>query len=207
MNLSPVQIDAFTELVNIGIGHAANSLNEIIGTHITLNVPEINIVPLSELNFTDVGLNFESVAAVVQGFKGDYMGSASLLFPSESAVKLVSLLTGELMESPGLDTVRGGTLMEVGNIIINAVIGTISNQLDAHLNFNLPEYQESHFSELLPKFGSIEENGVVIIAKANLEISDQSIIGYVLFIYRVEDVDAMVRKVELLITSGGSDER
>jgi len=48
----------------------------------------------------------------------------------------------ENIQEEGLDSIRSGTLCEVGNILINAVLGTISNELRLNLEYTVPVYQE-----------------------------------------------------------------
>uniref|UniRef100_A0ACD5GZE0 Uncharacterized protein n=1 Tax=Desertifilum tharense IPPAS B-1220 TaxID=1781255 RepID=A0ACD5GZE0_9CYAN len=54
-----------------------------------------------------------------------------MIFPTESASTLVSLLTGEKPGTPDLEAVKIGTLLEVGNIVLNGVVGTVSNLFPA----------------------------------------------------------------------------
>ena len=103
MNLTPIQIDAFTELVNIGVGKAASSLNEIVDSHIILSIPHVDILPLRDLNTVIAAFQELPLTSVSQEFTGDYAGSAALIFPSDSAVKLVSVLTDTEIDSAGLD--------------------------------------------------------------------------------------------------------
>ncbi|MFC1592372.1 chemotaxis protein CheX, partial [Thermodesulfobacteriota bacterium] len=140
--LSEIEIDALTEIINIGVGKAASSLHDIIGTHIVLKVPRIELFPLEKLPEVVSRLDQKSVSSVLQSFQGDFTGSAALIFPPESAVRLVSALTGDEIASPSLDSVRGGTLMEIGNIVINSILGTMGNILECNLNFSLPEYRD-----------------------------------------------------------------
>ena len=49
MNLTPYQIDALTELINIGVGKAAGMLNQILEAHVNLQVPAIKIFPYTEI--------------------------------------------------------------------------------------------------------------------------------------------------------------
>ncbi|MCJ8296291.1 MAG: chemotaxis protein CheC, partial [Colwellia sp.] len=43
--LTPLEIDALTEIFNIGIGRAANSLNKMVSQTVDLTIPEIEILP------------------------------------------------------------------------------------------------------------------------------------------------------------------
>ncbi|HOJ97855.1 MAG TPA: chemotaxis protein CheC, partial [Methanospirillum sp.] len=42
-------LDGIKELVNIGVGRAAGSLNTMTGYHVTLRVPEISLCNLQDL--------------------------------------------------------------------------------------------------------------------------------------------------------------
>ena len=62
MQLSSSQLDALAEVVNIGVGRAAASLSELLGTRIELSVPQIQIK--SKLEST------ASELAILQNFDG-----------------------------------------------------------------------------------------------------------------------------------------
>ena len=47
--LSPERVDALKEVANIGAGHAATALSLMTGARIMIDVPTINVAPLSEL--------------------------------------------------------------------------------------------------------------------------------------------------------------
>jgi len=46
--LSPLELDALTELVNIGVSRSAGSLREMVGEEIILSVPKVELVGRSE---------------------------------------------------------------------------------------------------------------------------------------------------------------
>ncbi|MCP5102281.1 MAG: chemotaxis protein CheC, partial [bacterium] len=142
LKLSSMEIDALTEMVNIGVGKAASSLSDIIEEHILLKVPHVEIFPLDELPRVLSSFEAGEYSTVLQKFKGDFTGSSALVFPPKSAVRLVSALTGGEIDSPNLDAVRSGTLVEIGNIVINAILGTMGNMLESNFIFSLPEYRE-----------------------------------------------------------------
>jgi len=50
MNLTAVQEDALTEVINIGFGRAAASLSKLTGQRVQLEVPHIAMCPLDELS-------------------------------------------------------------------------------------------------------------------------------------------------------------
>jgi chemotaxis protein CheC len=137
------QLDALQEFINIGVGRAAGMLNEMVESPILLNGLVLNVFD-SEAVKREVKIRFNNhcLSVVRLDFSGSFSGSAELIFPTESASALVSLLTGEDRDSPDLDEVKIGTLTEVGNIVINGVLGSISNLLKQQMNYRLPIYFE-----------------------------------------------------------------
>ena len=49
MKVTSYQVDALTELINIGVGRAAGMLNQILEAHIQLQVPSVKIFPHSQI--------------------------------------------------------------------------------------------------------------------------------------------------------------
>ena len=49
MELTAVQRDALTELINIGFGRAAASLSRLTGYRVLLDVPSVSIHPMERL--------------------------------------------------------------------------------------------------------------------------------------------------------------
>ena len=139
--LSPLEIDALTEIINIGVGRAASSLNDITGAHIQLKVPRIELFPLEKLTELLGRLGHTNVSTVIQTFKGEFTGSAALLFPPESTLRLMSALTNETVKTADLDSESRGILMEIGNIVINCILGTMANILECSMDFSLPQYR------------------------------------------------------------------
>ena len=103
MTLTDFQADALKELVNVGVGGTASMLNQMVDHHIRLYVPNIKVVSPSEVVSAFETLAAVRLAALQLGFRGDFSGSAALLFPTESASNLVALLTGEDLGTPDLD--------------------------------------------------------------------------------------------------------
>jgi chemotaxis protein CheC len=176
-DFSPLEIDTLTEIINIGVG-----------SHIILKVPSIALVPLNELPAAFQHLENDRVSSVIQSFRGDFTGSAALLFPPESAAKLVSAITEETITATNLDTVRSGTLMEIGNIIINSLLGTMCNIFECSLNFSLPEYRDARgLTELIDSSPILcGQAGLIMLVEANFLIKTLSISGYILVIFRLE---------------------
>ncbi len=196
MNLTIEQIDALQELVNIGVGQAAGVLNEMIESHICLQIPFVKIVSPVELkNSLEQHLNGERISSVKLGFEGAFSGTAQLVFPTHSAQMLVAMLTGETPGTSELDAVKIGTLSEVGNIVINGVMGSISNVLGQNLEYTFPKHIEGKIDILLTD-GSFAEAAIVLLAQTRFTIERLQIEGDIILIFNVGSFDVLLTAIE-----------
>src|SRR6476661_7332691 len=96
-SLKALQLDALKEVANIGAGHAATALSQMIGGTIMISVPTINISRLEEIP-PQVAEPDEPVAAVLMHMLGDLTGRTMLVFPRPAALRLAELM---LHREPG----------------------------------------------------------------------------------------------------------
>lgn len=195
MNLTADRMDAMQELINIGVGRAASVLNEMIDAQIGLQVPYIKIKSVWELQRElEIQLGDKRVAAVLQDFYGPFSGIAELVFPTDSASNLAAMLTGEELGNPDLDGVRISTLSEVGNILINCIIGSIGNLVNQTLFYELPAYLEDTVENLL----NYKDNGTyktMLLAQTQFAIEQHHILGDIILIFEVNSFDFLMSAI------------
>ena len=79
--LEPLEVDALTELVNLGVSRAAASLATMAGEEVLLTVPAISTVTSEQAAEMIGGRRVGELVAVEQAFDGDFAGRALLIFP------------------------------------------------------------------------------------------------------------------------------
>ncbi|MFL5612305.1 MAG: chemotaxis protein CheC [Gemmatimonadaceae bacterium] len=125
-SLKAIQLDALKEVANIGAGHAATALSQMIGGTIMISVPTINISRLEEIP-PQVAEPDEPVAAVLMHMLGDLTGRTMLVFPRPSALRLAELM---LHREPGecneMGEMEQSALKEAGNILSSAYMNALS---------------------------------------------------------------------------------
>lgn len=194
--LTDAHLDALQELINIGVGRAAGMLNQMLDSQIVLEIPVVSILSLSQIQAElEKRFHGDSLAAVKLNFTGSFSGKANLVFPTESAATLVSLLTGEEIGSPDLDSVKIGTLSEVGNIVINGIMGSISNVLNQHLNYAIPIYMEDCIKHVLSLEYASEET-IFLLAQARFAIKTLEIIGDIVLIFEMDSFGTLIRVID-----------
>ena len=129
MNLTALQQDALVELINVGFGRAGAALSKLTGHRVQLEVPQITICPTDEMADRLRPFLDNEVASVHQIFSGPVEGDALLVLDQNSASILKELLTGEPALPLEIDRSAREVLTEIGNIVLNACLGTFGNLL------------------------------------------------------------------------------
>jgi chemotaxis protein CheC len=199
MNLTPDQADILRELMNIGVGRAAGMLNEMTDAYVRLQVPSVRIFSALEFKKEMEREGVDRLAAVRLGFKGPFFGTADLVFLPESASKLVAVLTGEEPGTREFDSVRAGTLNELGNIIISGVMGSMGNLLEKRIEYSLPQYIEDTIENLL-KLSNANSDGPILLVRTHFVIEQLQIEGDIMLIFEVGSFDALLAAIDAIDT-------
>lgn len=200
MNLTPEQINGLQEIINIGVGEAASVLNEMLNSHITLQIPSLKTLcsNLAEKELETI-LGKGNFSAVELEFYGSLSGNAELVFPTDSAAELVSIITDEEPEmiDSDLDFMKIGALTEIGNIVISGVMGAISNLLSQNLEYLLPTYLEGNINSLMQN-KKLEKNSDLVFAQTRFFIREKNIQGDIILIFHVGSLNIILEALKNL---------
>ena len=194
MELKPYQTDVLQELINIGMGKAASMLNRMVDTHIRLQVPELKVFTMADLAEHYNARGHDTFAAVKLAFSGDFSGTSALIFPPDSASKLVSIIIGQEELPLDMDSLRIGTLQEVGNILLNGVMGSLGNILGEHIMYSPLDYSEGEFSNLL--HGSERDITAVLLVRTSFELETHSIGGDIIILFQLGTFDSLLAAID-----------
>ncbi|ANA41343.1 MULTISPECIES: chemotaxis protein CheC [Geobacter] len=123
--LTEEHLDALKEVSNIGVAHAATALSQLIGKGITLQVPKVHLLKITEVPEAFGGAERIVVGIYLQ-MLGDARGNILIVLPRESALKLLSrLLPREKSEGSLLTELEISALKEVGNILASAYLNAL----------------------------------------------------------------------------------
>jgi len=131
------QNDALQEVVNIAMGQAGDSLARILGNFVELSVPRIRLVTVEDVikTVTDMVDAKAEISAVRQAFSNSLRGEAIVVFAQAGADDLADLMGYDA----NLDqSAEQELLLEVGNLLVGAVINGISETLETDLSFSAP---------------------------------------------------------------------
>src|SRR5688572_19288666 len=197
MKLTGVQEDALVELLNIGFGRAAASLSQLTGHRVLLEVPHVTIHPVDELAESLEQVIQTDVASVHQIFTGPVAGDALLILDQSGASMLKELLTNEPALPLSIDASAREVLTEVGNILLNACLGTFGNLLKVQVTFSVPQLNLESLGAILESL-RVNQEGVkyALVVHAGFKLRDAEVRSYLVIVLSVASLDRLLRAVE-----------
>lgn len=189
---TPRQMDALKEFINIGVGRAAAALNELVRLRVVLEVPSIRILSPFQFKREMSDLGDRNMAAVKIGFYGPFSGSAALVISPASASKLVGVLAGK---ATGPGAVDQETLREVGNIVVNGVLGSLGNILRQQISYSLPAYAEVTIKNLFfsEKIGN---ETVFLLVRTRFAVQEIEVEGNIILLFTVGAFDTLLDAID-----------
>ncbi|MDB5571148.1 MAG: chemotaxis protein CheX [Hyphomicrobiales bacterium] len=194
--LTDLELDALTELVNIGAGRAATSLREMVGAQVILTVPRIALVSRAGAIEILGERENERLVAVHQVFQGEITGRALLIFPDTKSLELVRAVTGGELPLEDIVELEQEALAETGNVILNGCMATIANLLHRSLKISLPEIMRGEGFELFDLQPPPEGGDVVLFLFIDFAVRESDIRGYVAMLM---DMPSLIALKALLV--------
>lgn len=204
MELNVAQRDALAELLNIGFGRAAASLSQLTGHRVLLEVPQVSVHPIEQLDSALRPLLSDQVASVHQIFSGTVAGDALLVLDYVAAGMLKELLTSEPPLPLPLDASAREVLTEVGNILLNACLGTFGNLLQVQVSFSVPQLNLDTLNAVVQSLlVNCEAVRYSLVVHAGFRLRDAEVTGYLVIVLSVASLDRLLRAVERWEAEGG----
>ena len=197
MELTYTQKDALTELINIGYGRAAGALSELTGYRITLEVPRLGMFPIDEIAPQISRMISGEVATVTQVFSGPLAGNALLLLDERAAVMLSELLTDDVSPSGAFDSGAREIITEVGNILLNALLGVFGNLLQVQVSFTVPRLRVDTIDSVLQSIIVQEEElRYALMIHTRFHLRASNVTGYLVMILGITSLYRMLDELE-----------
>lgn len=206
------QEDALKEYMNIFLGQASSLLSEIVDKKVVLTLPEIMLLDLDceedRKRYTGVRpalFNSHVVSSSIE-FGNVFSGNARLLFPKDKAQVLAHLCLGEDYENTeddNLTDVDFDVIREIGNVILNSVLGGIGNLLHIKLDYTFPKVQVCFFPEKEEELFFSKESDVLIICNT-FSIEGVELEGAIVMVFNMESTVELIKKIDEILV--GIDE-
>src|SRR4249920_359409 len=194
------QMDALREVANIGAGHAATALSQMVGRTIMISVPTINVSRLEDIP-PQVAERDEPVAAVLMHMLGDLTGRTLLVFPRTTAIRLAALLLRR--ESPDYDfsEMEQSAIKEAGNILSSAYMNALSDFMGMMLIPSPPSLAIDMSTAVLTtaylQFGSDRDYVFCVESEFFMNDLHERLRGFFLLLPDVASLQAILKAVRL----------
>lgn len=157
--VTPTQMDAIREVVNIGAGHAATNLSALTGLTVMISVPRIQWARGASAAALPGTGDLVVITVPISGVSEGGGEQASLILVTETALRMVALM---LRRDPSRHVEVGelekSALMEMGNIVCAAYVGVLGTFLGKGVMIGTPELRLGGREEL----GAQAAQGLVI---------------------------------------------
>ena len=198
--LSDLQLDALTEVFNVGAGQAAASLSEIVGDEVLLSVPLIQFFDRADVNAEMLSLKGGRLGAVRQKFGGPFSLDATLLFREEKALEIVQEMLGSQVSVEDLVDFEHEAMCELGNVILNACLSAIADMLNIELSSTLPEYSVDGADTVISKLMSDESQPLVLVLHIDMTIKKRDTQGYLVFLLSSSSLEGLVVALDAFLS-------
>ncbi|MCB5177210.1 MULTISPECIES: chemotaxis protein CheX [Microvirga] len=206
IDLTDLERDALTELVNIGVSRAASSLRKMIGEEVLLSVPSIEIMDPQDAARLIGERETDELVAIQQQFEGAFSGRALLIFPETTSLDLVRAIIGDDIPPDQIAEMEQEALAETGNVILNGCLATMANMLKRSLNISLPEVVRGDGARLFTLTQERADNGLVLFLYINFSVRNKDIRGYIAMLMDLPSLAALKELIASFIERVIGDE-
>lgn len=202
--LTDMERDVVTELFNIGVGKAAAAFGELTRERVQLAVPRVDIVSYDEAAVQLAEATGEPMIGIRQDFEGPLTGVAALIFPERRSLEIVRAAIDDRFPLDDISELERETLLEIGNIILNSCLASISDMLGMSTAASLPHLVHSAPPELMSSLSARTSiDRLVLFLHIDFSVARLNVSGYLLFILGVEGSQRFLDAVRAFMQRSG----
>ena len=199
-SLKALQLDALREVANIGAGHAATALSQMIGETIMISVPTISVARLEDVP-PQLAAPDEPVAAVLMHMLGDLTGRTLLVFPRRTAMRLSELLLHGRGAGDEFSDMQQSAIKEAGNILSSAYMNALSDFMGMMLIPSPPalavDMSDAILTTTYLQFGGDKDFVFCVESDFVLNESEEKLRGFFLLLPDAASLSAMLKAVRV----------
>lgn len=145
-NYSAVELDVLKEVINIGGGHAATSLSQLIEKPVHMTVPVIEMMEYADV-YEQIMPEEAVIKAVIIKMMGDAEGVFLFTVDQQVSETIVAMMLPE--NTPYSEELANSALQELVNILVNSFLNAVMKLMDANLITSVPIVIEDMFGAIM----------------------------------------------------------
>lgn len=145
-NYSAVELDVLKEIVNIGGGHAATSLSQLIEKPVHMTVPVIEMMAYADV-YEQIMPEETVIKAIVIKMIGDAEGVFLFTVVQQFSKDLVAMMLPD--NTTYSEEMANSALQELVNILVNSFLNAVMKLIDRNLITSVPIMIEDMFGAIM----------------------------------------------------------
>lgn len=198
MNLTETQTDLLKEVFNIGVGQAASSLSELAGgDEILLSVPTLEFKDVQTLIDNVRATSGDKVCGISERFGGPFEGEAMMLYSEQESLELVKIMLGETIPVEEMSEMEGEALLEVGNIILNAVISALADLFESEIETEIPVLTTGTCRDVFERTRGFDRSRTVLHLRMDFRLESHCLDGHIGFFMDVASISTLAEHLDV----------
>lgn len=186
-NEDKLELDKLGDSTSVALDLAKVNLEKFLGKKVKMSPPKI-ILPSILDDDLDLGVGQFERDGIKLSFAGNHIGDAYILFDSSNVDILIQELSGEEPGCEGWEEIHEDVLKEIGNIVLNSCVGTVSNALKDKVIYEVPKKVRGRLEDFVNDgFGSKYE--VCFLGMGLFNIDELEIYGSICFVFYFDDLE------------------
>lgn len=145
-NYSAIELDVLKEIINIGGGHAATSLSQLIDKPVHMTVPVIEMMDYAAV-FEQIMPEETVIKAIIVRMMGDAEGVFLFTVDQQSSKDLVTMMLPA--DTSYSEAMADSALQELVNILVNSFLNAVMKLMDRNLITSVPIMIEDMFGAIM----------------------------------------------------------
>jgi chemotaxis protein CheC len=159
---------------------AAAALEQMVNQPVCIKLENMCLVGSREIEsylWVEIG---EIGTVVGMKFTGSSSGTALLLLPAAHDDLLLRAFLQDEEDEAALIELKGSVLVEAGNIILNACVGTITNRFGSQVQYQVPQLIFSPTPDQLFRLTDVKDEQHWLLLTSRMSIGALNITAYIL---------------------------
>ena len=194
--LNDIQIDAVTEILNIGLGSAAAALSEMVEEEVILSIPSVEVLDRTNAAKIVGSGGVDTVSAVHQAFSGPIWGNALLFFPEKQSMELVRAVMRNTLPLETLSEMEQEGMTEIGNVILNACLSSFADIFQNPIETNIPLFFQGNVNDLFRLQSDDDDTDeTTLLLRMEFNLKHKEIKGFISFLMNISSINSFLDSI------------
>lgn len=195
--LSALHFNTLGEIIKNGTERAAQGLSDVIGESVQPSVPTVELVKLNDAGISSLRLNSEKFGIITQEFVGAVDAEIMLIFAEENVLHIVrNMMMASDTDIEVIREVENEAMCELGNIMINACLASITDALKISMESTLPRYSVRSGEEIVTHIKT-ENKEFLLTSHVDFSIKGTPMEGKLFVLLNSSAIDNVIDEINL----------